>query len=146
MLNIFFIFIITSYLLNSFGLANRIQYVCTHNNFDFYKLVGNLSYKFPSNWFINQSIRAYCETPKYFAQCESNIFNYTYRKESSKYSEFKRLSWLLNIPKESGIFQSKYHEEIIAYDYLCVPNYIDTKSARRRNSRIKYASKTNLSN
>jgi hypothetical protein len=144
MLNIFFLFIITSYYVNSFVIFNRKQYICTHNNIDYYKLVDNLKYKLPSGWIRNQSIHVHmrCDTPKYYAKCKSNNFKYTYKSEST---EYQKLPFIFDMPTEPGIYQSIIHEEIITHDYLCIPNYIDTKTARRRNNRNKnkYARREN---
>ena len=143
MLNIFFLLIITSYFVNSFVIFNRRQYICTYNNYDYYKLVDNLKYKLPSGWKRNQSMHMYCETTKYFAQCESNLFKYTYQIEST---QEKKLPFIYDIPREPGVYQSINHESNIAHDYLCVPNYIDTKTARRHKNRIRYARRENRSN
>ena len=142
MLKIFFILIITSYYVNSFVIFNRNQYICTYNNNHYYRLVNNLKYQLPYGWKLNQSIHMYCDTPKYFAFCKDNNFKYTYKIESR---EYQKLPLIFDMPREPGIYQSINHEENISYDYLCIPNYIDTKTARRHSYRINYARRENPS-
>jgi len=134
MLNIFFLLIIISHVINTFGFANRIQYICTYNNYDYYNIVNNFKF-FESNWLRNESTYIKCDRTIYYAECKNNITEYIYRKKSTK---FRRLPWYnIDLPKEPGLYQSEIHDPIVTYDYLCVPNYVDSKSSRRIYSRIR---------
>jgi hypothetical protein len=136
MIQLFYIYVIYSVLLQVLGLPNyRLQYRCTRDQFDYYDNVYVLSRENVEKrtWTTLPEHMNTCEVPYYMAYCVSTPFTY-YRRTRMIPNHYHTISIRNKIGLVSGSYQSMNRHPSILFDVLCIPTYHHSLRKRYRNS------------